>query len=193
MSLGAFLAGVLLADSEFRHELEANVEPFKGLLLGLFFMAVGMSANLAYLVGASDFGARRRDRLDGAQGIAACGQSSARPAPATRTRSGSAVLLAQGGEFAFVLFTAAQATGILTGKTAQFLVLTVTISMLLAPLVIRRARAAARALDRTAQAARIRCHRRPRQSGDHRGVRTLRPDRVAGAAYGRHIRSPRSK
>ena len=48
MSLGAFLAGVLLADSEFRHELEADVEPFKGLLLGLFFMAVGMSANLAY-------------------------------------------------------------------------------------------------------------------------------------------------
>ena len=53
MSLGAFLAGVLLADSEFRHELEADVEPFKGLLLGLFFMAVGMSANLALLRGAS--------------------------------------------------------------------------------------------------------------------------------------------
>ena len=50
MSLGAFLAGVLLADSEFRHELEADVEPFKGLLLGLFFMAVGMSANLALFV-----------------------------------------------------------------------------------------------------------------------------------------------
>jgi Kef-type K+ transport system membrane component KefB len=50
MSLGAFLAGVLLADSEFRHELEADIEPFKGLLLGLFFMAVGMSANLALVV-----------------------------------------------------------------------------------------------------------------------------------------------
>lgn len=50
MSLGAFLAGVLLADSEYRHELEANIEPFKGLLLGLFFMAVGMSANLSLLV-----------------------------------------------------------------------------------------------------------------------------------------------
>ena len=47
MSLGAFLAGVLLADSEFRHELEADVEPFKGLLLGLFFIAVGMTAVLA--------------------------------------------------------------------------------------------------------------------------------------------------
>ncbi len=46
LSLGAFLAGVLLADSEFRHELEADIEPFKGLLLGLFFISVGMSANL---------------------------------------------------------------------------------------------------------------------------------------------------
>src|SRR5581483_6372890 len=49
MSLGAFLAGVLLADSEFRHELEADLEPFKGLLLGLFFVTVGMSANLGLL------------------------------------------------------------------------------------------------------------------------------------------------
>jgi len=49
MSLGAFLAGVLLADSEFRHELEADLEPFKGLLLGLFFVAVGMAANLGLL------------------------------------------------------------------------------------------------------------------------------------------------
>ena len=47
MALGAFLAGVLLADSEYRHELEANIQPFKGLLLGLFFMAIGMSAKLA--------------------------------------------------------------------------------------------------------------------------------------------------
>jgi len=47
MALGAFLAGVLLADTVYRHELEANIEPFKGLLLGLFFIAVGMSVNLA--------------------------------------------------------------------------------------------------------------------------------------------------
>ena len=50
MALGAFIAGVLLADSEYRHELEADIEPFKGLLLGLFFMAVGMSANLGVLI-----------------------------------------------------------------------------------------------------------------------------------------------
>jgi len=133
MSLGAFLAGVLLADSEFRHELEADVEPFKGLLLGLFFMAVGMSANLAYLA------AHPLPVLAAAVGLmlakaallwAITGATGTRNEDAQRI----AVLLAQGGEFAFVLFTAAQATGILRGETAQFLVLVVTVSMLLAPL-----------------------------------------------------------
>jgi monovalent cation:proton antiporter-2 (CPA2) family protein len=133
MSLGAFLAGVLLADSEFRHELEADVEPFKGLLLGLFFMAVGMSANLALFrahpfavlgvaLGMMAFKAllmygimrAAKDDDEGAQRVAG--------------------LLSQGGEFAFVLFTAAQIAGILTAETSQFLVLAVTVSMLLAPL-----------------------------------------------------------
>ncbi|HQR10767.1 MAG TPA: monovalent cation:proton antiporter-2 (CPA2) family protein [Casimicrobiaceae bacterium] len=133
MSLGAFLAGVLLADSEFRHELEADVDPFKGLLLGLFFMAVGMSANLAYLyahplpvlgvaIGLMLVKAALLFAL--MRGVGNAGEEAQR----------IAVLLAQGGEFAFVLFTAAQASGILAGETAQFLVLAVTISMLLAPL-----------------------------------------------------------
>jgi len=133
MSLGAFLAGVLLADSEFRHELEADVEPFKGLLLGLFFMAVGMSANLAY------FAAHPLPVLGAAIGLmlvkalllwAITGTTGIGNEDARRI----AMLLAQGGEFAFVLFTAAQTAGILAGETAQFLVLAVTISMLLAPL-----------------------------------------------------------
>jgi len=133
MSLGAFLAGVLLADSEFRHELEANVEPFKGLLLGLFFMAVGMSANLAY------FAAHPLSVLGVATGLmlvkAALLFAVVRWS-GTDNEDGQriAVLLAQGGEFAFVLFTAAQAVSILTGEAAQFLVLAVTVSMLLAPL-----------------------------------------------------------
>ena len=133
MSLGAFLAGVLLADSEFRHELEANVEPFKGLLLGLFFMAVGMSANLAYFVAHPFWVLGIAIALMLLKALLLWAISGA-------TRTGNedaqriAVLLAQGGEFSFVLFTAAQATGILSGETAEFLVLTVTISMLLAPL-----------------------------------------------------------
>jgi monovalent cation:proton antiporter-2 (CPA2) family protein len=133
MSLGAFLAGVLLADSEFRHELEANVEPFKGLLLGLFFMAVGMSANLSYFL-AHPFAV-----LAVAIGLmlikTALLYAVMRASGTDNDESQRiAVLLAQGGEFAFVLFTAAQVAGILVGEAAQFLVLAVTISMLLAPL-----------------------------------------------------------
>ena len=133
MSLGAFLAGVLLADSEFRHELEADVEPFKGLLLGLFFMAVGMSANLAL------FASRPLAVLGVALGLMALKtllMYGLARASGTRSEEAQrvAVLIAQGGEFAFVLFVAAQAAGILPGETAEFLVLAVTISMLLAPL-----------------------------------------------------------
>ncbi len=133
MSLGAFLAGVLLADSEFRHELEADVEPFKGLLMGLFFMAVGMSANLALfrvhplavLGVAIGMMALKALLLYGIMRVAKAGDEDAQRV---------AGLLSQGGEFAFVLFTAAQVGGILATETSQFLVLAVTISMLLAPL-----------------------------------------------------------
>jgi monovalent cation:proton antiporter-2 (CPA2) family protein len=133
MSLGAFLAGVLLADSEFRHELEADVEPFKGLLMGLFFMAVGMSANLTL------FAAQPFAVLGAAVGLlvvkAAVMYALARIAgTGNADAQRMAVWLAQGGEFAFVLFTAALSEGILTAAAAQFLVLAVTVSMLLAPL-----------------------------------------------------------
>jgi monovalent cation:proton antiporter-2 (CPA2) family protein len=148
MSLGAFLAGVLLADSEFRHELEADVEPFKGLLLGLFFMAVGMSANLALfrahplavLGVAIGMMALKALLLYGVMRAARSGDEDAQRV---------AGLLSQGGEFAFVLFTAAQIEGILAGETAQFLVLAVTISMLLAPLTfVAHERALSRWLER---------------------------------------------
>ena len=133
MSLGAFLAGVLLADSEFRHELEADVEPFKGLLMGLFFMAVGMSANLALfrtqpfavLGVAAALMVLKALLLYGIMRGAKSGDEDAQRV---------AGLLAQGGEFAFVLFAAARVAGILEMETTQFLVLAVTISMLLAPL-----------------------------------------------------------
>lgn len=133
MSLGAFLAGVLLADSEFRHELEADVEPFKGLLLGLFFMTVGLGANLTLLAASplAILGAAAALLLVKfvlAYAVARVGRSD--NADAQRI----AVWLAQGGEFAFVLFAVAQTQGILDGRTAQFLVLVVTMSMLLAPL-----------------------------------------------------------
>src|SRR5436189_1207516 len=101
--MGAFLAGVLLADSEYRHELEANVEPFKGLLLGLFFMAIGMSANVALFVEkpvvifAGVVGLLVvKTAVLWAIGRAVKWES--------RSRSLVAVAMSQGGEFAFVLF-----------------------------------------------------------------------------------------
>jgi voltage-gated potassium channel Kch len=149
MSLGAFLAGVLLADSEFRHELEADVEPFKGLLLGLFFMAVGMSANLALFLAhpftvlgaALGLMLLKAGLMYGLARLSGTGGEEAQRI---------AVLIAQGGEFAFVLFVAAQAADILSGDITDFLVLAVTISMLLAPIsFIVHERLLARWLERT--------------------------------------------
>jgi monovalent cation:proton antiporter-2 (CPA2) family protein len=131
-SLGAFLAGVLLADSEFRHELEADIEPFKGLLLGLFFIAVGMSADLALLWNRplAVFGLAAGLMLvkfAAMYGIAKVGR-----AP-NDTAQRLALAVSQGGEFAFVLFAAAGALGILEPATTQLLVVVVTVSMLVSP------------------------------------------------------------
>ena len=131
-SLGAFLAGVLLADSEFRHELEADIEPFKSLLLGLFFIAVGMSANLALVWNwpLTVFGLAAG--LTAAKFvlmyvIARIGRSP------NETAQRLAIAISQGGEFAFVLFTAAGSLGIFEAGTAELLVVVVTVSMLLSP------------------------------------------------------------
>jgi len=132
MALGAFLAGVVLAESEFTHELKADIEPFKGLLLGLFFMAVGMSADIGLL--------REQPLLviGLALGLlvvkAAIMYVIARVRGAgNETAQRTAVMLSEGGEFAFVLFSSAIALGVLEQPTAQLLVLVVTLSMLLAP------------------------------------------------------------
>lgn len=135
MSLGAFLAGVLLADSEFRHELEADIEPFKGLLLGLFFIAVGMSANLGLLV-------REPWLLLGITlgfmvlkfaAIALIGRL-ARQSRDAAWRLGFS--LVAGGEFAFVLFGLVARQGILDTDTSDLLILSVTLSMILGPLLL---------------------------------------------------------
>jgi len=135
MALGAFLAGVLLADSEYRHELEANIQPFKGLLLGLFFIAVGMSADLSLIV----------DRPEAVVGIAAgllAFKSAVLFALArlwgmtAGVACSLAAVLAQGGEFGFVLFTAAVGRGVLDGVTADLLIAAVTLSMAATPLLV---------------------------------------------------------
>ena len=131
-SLGAFLAGVLLADSEYRHELEADIEPFKGLLMGLFFISVGMSANLGLLaqqplmIAAIVAGLMliKCVLLYAISRLAGTAANSARKL---------GLALAQGGEFAFVLFGSAAGAGIFTAPVAQMLVVAVTVSMLIAP------------------------------------------------------------
>ncbi|MBE0613998.1 MAG: cation:proton antiporter [Burkholderiales bacterium] len=133
-SLGAFLAGVLLADSEFRHELEADIEPFKGLLLGLFFIAVGMSANLdlAWQQPLAVFGLALGLMAVKFALVYAIARAGGSP---NETAQRLAAALAQGGEFAFVLFAAALGLGVFAATTAQLLVMVVTLSMLLAPLL----------------------------------------------------------
>ncbi|MBF0354085.1 MAG: cation:proton antiporter [Alphaproteobacteria bacterium] len=136
MALGAFLAGLMLADSEYRHQVEADIQPFRGFLLGLFFMSVGMTTDMGLLLREGFmviglvlgllivkagimfglgrlFGHLRRDSL--------------------RT----AALLSQSGEFAFVLFGLAGSEGILDKETAKFLVLCVSLSMAATPVIDR--------------------------------------------------------
>ena len=135
MSLGAFLAGVLLADSEFRHELEADLEPFKGLLLGLFFMTVGMSANLGLL--ASEpltlVGLTMAFVAIKLVAVTVLGRVAGLE-PQSAWRLG--FTLPAGGEFAFVLFTLAAAERLLAQQTADLLVLAVTLSMMIGPLLL---------------------------------------------------------
>lgn len=132
MSLGAFLAGVLLADSEYRHELQANIEPFKGLLLGLFFMAVGMSAELVLLLSSPWLVIGLATGLMFIKGLVlfVLGRWQGLSADSSRAL---AFALPQGGEFAFVLFAIAASAGILDERLQALLVLTVTLSMMLTP------------------------------------------------------------
>jgi glutathione-regulated potassium-efflux system ancillary protein KefC/glutathione-regulated potassium-efflux system protein KefB len=135
MALGAFLAGVLLADSEFRHELEADLEPFKGLLLGLFFIAVGMSANLGLLESEplTLLGLTAGFLAVKIIAVIAIGELAGKPRDSVRRL---AFALPAGGEFAFVLFTLAAREGILERATSDLLILAVTLSMMLGPLLL---------------------------------------------------------
>ncbi|MBR9789076.1 MAG: glutathione-regulated potassium-efflux system protein KefB [Vibrionaceae bacterium] len=135
MALGTFLAGVLLAESEYRHELEIAIEPFKGLLLGLFFIAVGMSVNLGLLVLLPLEILATVVALVTAKGLVLYVLArAARVRPKARSRM--AAILSQGGEFAFVIFTAASQEGILTQEQVAFLLVVVSLSMVTTPLLL---------------------------------------------------------
>ncbi len=135
MSLGAFLAGVLLADSEYRHELEAAIEPFKGLLLGLFFISVGMSVDLGVIarepatIVAAVLGLMlvKVAIVFAIAKLAGHGTGSARSLAAA---------LSQGGEFAFVLFSLAAGYRIMDVQLVDRLVVVVTLSMAATPFAL---------------------------------------------------------
>ncbi|MGE7369344.1 monovalent cation:proton antiporter-2 (CPA2) family protein [Neorhizobium sp. NPDC001467] len=135
MAMGAFLAGVLLSESSFRHQLEADIEPFRGILLGLFFLGVGMAVDLAVILdnwrhvliavvaymivkGAVIYGVARLMNAPHAESL------------------GRAILMAQGGEFAFVLYAAAASAGILDANANAVLTATIVLSMAVTPLVV---------------------------------------------------------
>lgn len=133
MAMGAFLAGIMLAESSYRHELEADIEPFRGLLLAMFFIAVGLSLDLSailsnlvlILVGVPLFMLAK-----GLVIYVLC-----RLWGSSKEDSASiAALLPQGGEFGFVLFTTAVSAGLLTAGASSLLIASVTLSMALTPL-----------------------------------------------------------
>ena len=135
MALGAFLAGVLLAESEYRRELETNIEPFKGLLLGLFFIAVGMGVDLGVLRDAPLQMAAVVVGFLAVKGVVIFTIARLMGLP-FQERPVFTLLLAQGGEFAFVVFQAAAGANVLPTQTASVLVAAVAVSMLVSPLLL---------------------------------------------------------
>ena len=135
MALGAFLAGVLLAESEYRRELETDIEPFKGLLLGLFFIAVGMSIDFGVLRQHAGLMALLVATFVALKAVVIYALARAMGLPA-QERPVFTLLLAQGGEFAFVVFQAAAGVHVLAPQTASLLIGAVTVSMLLGPLLL---------------------------------------------------------
>jgi monovalent cation:proton antiporter-2 (CPA2) family protein len=134
LSLGAFAAGVVLAESEYRHELQADIEPFEGLLLGFFFMSVGMSTDVALIAREPAQIAIGVVLLVVVKALLAFGLGRLRGQnPVTAIRFGLAI--AQGSEFAFVLFGAAVAAGALEKAAVERATLVIALSMLISPLL----------------------------------------------------------
>lgn len=136
MALGAFLAGLLLADSEYRHELESQIEPFKGLLLGLFFISVGMGANLGLLAEAPATVLGLTVLLVGIKLplLMFIGRLAGGLGRISAVRLG--VVLAAGGEFAFVVFQIGRDQGLFDTRLYDTLLLTITLSMAVTPLLL---------------------------------------------------------
>jgi glutathione-regulated potassium-efflux system protein KefB len=135
MVLGAFIAGMLLADSEYRHQLEADISPFKGLLLGLFFIAVGMSVNVNLLLEVPDRIALFVGGLMVTKALVLIILARSFGICDRRNALSLAAVMSQGGEFAFVLFALAARERLVPPGLIDELILAVAVSMLLTPFV----------------------------------------------------------
>lgn len=135
MALGAFLAGVLLAESEYRRELETDLEPFKGLLLGLFFIAVGMSIDFGVLLASPGLMAAVVVGFLAVKSAVIFSLARMMKLP-YQERPVFTLLLAQGGEFAFVVFQSAVSVNAIAAQTASLLIGAVVVSMLASPLIL---------------------------------------------------------
>ncbi len=134
-SLGAFIAGALLAESSYRHQLEADIAPFEGLLLGMFFTAIGMSLNLKLLVSIPWLIAGLTLSLIAIKALIlyVLGRWNGLESRGARRL---ALALSQGGEFAFVLLSVGTAAGVLGGNAAEILAVVITMSMAMTPIVL---------------------------------------------------------
>lgn len=147
MALGAFLAGLLLAETEYRHQVEADIRPFRGILVGLFFIVIGMSIDLPLIVSRWIEILLLVTALIAGKSLVtgllclAMGQSKN-----TALRTG--LLLSQGGEFGFVIFGLAMMTGVLAHETGQILVAAISLSMAVTPAVHWLGERITRTLDR---------------------------------------------
>ena len=176
-ALGAFLAGVLLADSEYRHALQADLEPFKGLLLGLFFIAVGMSLDLRALAAEPLTILAMVAGLIAVKGVIlfALGRANGLSVPSARAL---AVAIAQGGEFAFVVLGVAADAALVDRPMADRLIVVVGAVAGGDAVAVRRQRLAGAARGRAQGAGqRVRPAAGRRRTGDHRRLRALRADR----------------
>jgi glutathione-regulated potassium-efflux system ancillary protein KefC len=135
MALGAFLAGVLLAESEYRRELETDLEPFKGLLLGLFFIAVGMSIDFAVVLRQPLVVAGIVLAFLVLKAVVLVVMARTMPVPLVE-RPVFVILLAQGGEFGFVVLQAALGAQVISAETSSLMVASIAVSMLLTPLLL---------------------------------------------------------
>lgn len=135
MAMGAFLAGVLLSESRFRHQLEADIEPFRGLLLGLFFMGVGMALDLAVIAERWPLILALVTSFMLLKGIVIYGVGRLLGSRGRETTERAAIMM-QGGEFAFVIFATAATLGLIGRDDSAVFATTVILSMILTPFLM---------------------------------------------------------